>query len=121
MTSPLCRGVFAFVTAMTLPAATLVSSSSGREPQPDDERAGHVTYLRGSCPEVTFMLERVLVTASKATHYDGGCERLHDGAPVVVEGLRQADGSVAAVRIAVGDRERKGQPSPAGHGSAARR
>jgi hypothetical protein len=68
------------------------------------ELDGRVSGLRGSCPDVTFTVDRTVVVANAATRYsDGSCRRLDDKGRVTVVGVRQADGRVTAERIDLDD------------------
>ena len=69
----------------------------------DDEFKGTVSALAGTCPNITFTLNGVTVKTSNATRFDGTCARVRNSAKVEVHGLRQADGSIQALRIELDD------------------
>ena len=64
--------------------------------------------LPGSCPARTFMVNGVKVVTDTATKFsDGTCAQLANGIKVEVEGTRQADGSVKAVKVEFEEAEQK--------------
>jgi hypothetical protein len=61
--------------------------------------AGRARSKSGSCPNVTFEVDRTTVVADAATTYSGGdCQHIQKRL-VVVTGLTQPDGSVLALQI----------------------
>jgi hypothetical protein len=62
---------------------------------------GHVSGLTGTCPALTFKISETSVATSASTTIDGGCAQLVNGAEVLVNGVRQADGSVTASYVMV--------------------
>lgn len=84
-------------------SATLQSPPSS-EPMREVELEGPISNLAGSCPTVTFSVrsERVATTAATAFH-DVTCAALRNGMVVEVEGPRQADGVIGAVKVEVED------------------
>ena len=73
------------------------------------EVAGPVAgLLPGSCPTRTFTVNGVKVFTDAATKFsDGTCAQLANGTKVDVEGTRQADGSVKAVKVEFEEAEQK--------------
>ena len=68
------------------------------------EIEGKVGSIAGTCPGLTFSLNGTSITASAATQYrGGGCGSIKTGTKVGVKGTRQANGSVLASRIEIGD------------------
>jgi hypothetical protein len=67
------------------------------------EASGSVRDLSGSCPNVTFVVDGLTVTASAGTNFRGGCESLRNGVEVDVEGTLMSDGTVRAERIEIDD------------------
>ena len=60
--------------------------------------------LTGTCPDIPFTVRGVTVKANNATRYeDGTCAALKNDTELEVKDLRQADGSVQATRIELGD------------------
>jgi hypothetical protein len=63
---------------------------------------GDVSDLRGSCPSISFVVDRTHVTAGDTTVYHrGNCRQVSNGQGVQVTGVRQPDGSVAASHIEI--------------------
>ncbi len=68
------------------------------------EIEGKVGSIAGICPGLTFSLNGTSITASAATQYKGGsCSSIKIGTKVGVKGTRQANGSVLASRVEIGD------------------
>ena len=64
------------------------------------ELDGRVSALRGSCPNLTFMLSGSSVYTDGGTQYRGGnCRHMEEGQGVIVAGQRKSDGRVSADRI----------------------
>lgn len=64
------------------------------------EIEGSVGGLKGTCPSVQFNVNGFSVTTSASTVFEGGaCASLKSGDKVTVKGLKQADGSVAAISV----------------------
>jgi hypothetical protein len=62
---------------------------------------GTINGLTGSCPSVTFVLEGKTIRISAATTYErGSCAELRNAIRVTATGATQADGSIAATRVA---------------------
>jgi cytochrome c-type biogenesis protein CcmE len=60
---------------------------------------GPLSGLQGTCPAVTFMLDRTTVSTAAGTHFDGEtCAQLTNGTNVVVNGTLQ-NGSVVAADV----------------------
>ena len=78
------------------------------EKPPETEEAeveGTVSALSGSCPSLTFMVGTTKVTTSASTQFKATlCSQVTNGVKAEVKGIGQADGSIAATRVAV-DRE----------------
>jgi hypothetical protein len=67
------------------------------------EIQGALGGLQGTCPAIRFGVNGFAVTTSGATTFEGGaCSSLKSGDKVTVNGLRQADGSVAATKVKKG-------------------
>jgi hypothetical protein len=61
---------------------------------------GVVSDLGGTCPAVTFVVDRTRVTTTASTTFQrGNCRHVENGLSVQVTGLRQADGSVQAQTV----------------------
>lgn len=69
----------------------------------DDEVEGVVSALAGTCPSLTFTVNGIAVKTDSATRFDGTCARVANDVRLEVEGQRQADGSIHAVRIEIDD------------------
>ena len=68
------------------------------------ELEGKVVSIAGTCPALTFSVNGTSVSASAATQYRGGsCGSIKTGIKVGVKGTRQANGSVLASRVEIGD------------------
>lgn len=64
------------------------------------EVEGSLGGLKGDCPSVQFTVNGFKIATSGGTTFEGGtCSALKSGDKVVVKGLRQGDGSVAATRV----------------------
>jgi hypothetical protein len=64
------------------------------------EISGTVGRLSGTCPDLRFVVGRVVVQTNRATVFSGAtCSAVVTGAGVVARGSRQADGSLAATSI----------------------
>jgi hypothetical protein len=62
--------------------------------------SGAADDLAGSCPALTFTLEGRTVTTSTATTYrSGSCQKLKNGASIIVSGFLAAQGTVDASEI----------------------
>jgi len=69
-----------------------------------NEVAGAVSGLSGTCPSLTFTVHGTKVTTTAGTIFDGvTCARVQNGTSVDVKGQRQADGTVAATRVQLED------------------
>jgi Domain of unknown function (DUF5666) len=68
-------------------------------PAPPVEVAGRVSSLRGSCPNLTFVVSGMTISADGSTEYRAGnCKHVEEGRRVLVVGHRQSEG-VRAQRI----------------------
>ena len=64
------------------------------------EIEGSAGGVRGICPNLEFSVNGFSIKTSSATTFEGGaCSALKSGDKVKVNGLRQADGSVAATKV----------------------
>ncbi|MEP6765046.1 MAG: DUF5666 domain-containing protein [Gemmatimonadaceae bacterium] len=76
---------------------------------------GSMTLLTGSCPTLTFALERRTVKTDGSTSFDdAGCVALKNGVRVEVAGTTQSDGTLKAsrVRVVVGASPLPPPPAP---------
>jgi hypothetical protein len=65
------------------------------------EIEGSLGGLKGTCPSLQFVVNGFPVATGAATTFEGGaCTSLKSGDKVTVQGTRQADGSVAATKVA---------------------
>jgi hypothetical protein len=55
-----------------------------RDDRDDDEIEGVVSGLTGTCPDITFTVNRLTVRATSATRFDGTCARVRNNARVEV-------------------------------------
>ena len=62
---------------------------------------GQVSGLSGTCPSLTFRISGTTVTTIASTKTDAGCAQVVNGAAVLVNGVRQSDGSVTASFVMV--------------------
>lgn len=70
----------------------------------EDELEGTVSNLSGSCPTLTFTVQRTTVKTNSATVFEhGSCTRIVNGTRVEVEGRRQADGTIVATEVEIED------------------
>jgi hypothetical protein len=70
----------------------------------DDELEGTVSGLTGTCPSITFTLNRATVKADASTRYeDGTCAQIRNNLRLEVHGRRLTDGSVQAIVIELED------------------
>jgi hypothetical protein len=81
---------------------------SPRPPQPPDDRAsvgGIVRSVSGTCPALTFAIDRTTVHASARTVFEGGsCADVRADIRAGAAGARRADGSIDAERVRMGTR-----------------
>ena len=70
-------------------------------PGTDVQLEGQVSGLSGTCPSLTFRISGTTVTTIASTMIDGGCAQVVNGAAVLVNGVRESDGSVAASDVMV--------------------
>jgi hypothetical protein len=64
------------------------------------QMTGNMGALSGSCPAVTFKVAGyTIVTASGTTTFVPNCTSLSNGTKVLVKGVVQADGTIAATRV----------------------
>ncbi len=69
-------------------------------PSSDVETDGAASGVKGSCPSLTFTVNGYSVITNGATLFDGfACADVREGRAVLVNGTKQADGSVLATRI----------------------
>jgi hypothetical protein len=74
--------------------------SPSPSPQNPVEVDGRVSSLRGSCPNLTFVISGITISADGSTEYRAGnCKKVEEGLRVLVVGHRQSDGHVRAERI----------------------
>jgi hypothetical protein len=70
---------------------------------------GTIGSLGGTCPALTFTVGGTTVKTSSATRFAGvACAAIRSGDKAQVEGVKQADGSVAASKVEI-EREQNGQ------------
>ena len=68
------------------------------------ELEGRVSVLRGTCPNITFIVDGVTVLISQDTKFDDGrCDRIRDGTEVEVKGRWLQDGRVRAEEVEIDD------------------
>jgi Domain of unknown function (DUF5666) len=61
---------------------------------------GRVSSLRGSCPNLTFVVSGTTISADGSTEYRAGnCGKVEEGLRVLVVGYRQSEAHVRAQRI----------------------
>jgi hypothetical protein len=61
-----------------------------------------VADLSGSCPALTFTLDKEAVRTNAQTRFSGGdCDDIKKNSRVEVTGERQPDGAVLAARVAI--------------------
>src|SRR5439155_18161926 len=79
------------------------SSTSNRADRSNEARVnGQVSDLAGACPSVTFTVANNKVSTSATTNFGrDGCRAIANGASADVEGIRQTDGSIQAIRVEV--------------------
>lgn len=66
----------------------------------ENEVEGIVSNLGGSCPTLTFTVQRSTVKTNSATRFEHGpCTGIADGVRVDVEGTRQIDGTILATEV----------------------
>jgi hypothetical protein len=70
-------------------------------PDTDVQLEGQVSGLTGTCPSLTFRISGTTVATIASTMIDGGCAKVVNGAAVLVNGVRQSDGSVTASDVVV--------------------
>jgi hypothetical protein len=64
--------------------------------------SGRISDLAGACPALTFTLDKQTIRTSVATVFVGRtCAQLEKNMKADVTGLRQLDGSILAIRIAI--------------------
>ncbi len=90
----------------TSPAATTAlagaSTANGVSGTTVATITGTVSAFGGSCPTVTFLLERKTIKTSATTSYaDGTCASLKNDGKVTVVGATQSDGSVVATSVKI--------------------
>jgi hypothetical protein len=69
-------------------------------PSSDIETDGTASGVKGSCPSLTFTVNGYSVITNGSTLFDGfACGDVRDGRAVLVNGTKQANGSVLATRI----------------------
>lgn len=74
------------------------------EDDDDNELKGAVSNLSGTCPSLTFTLQRTTVRTNNATAFKHGpCTRIVNGMRLEVEGRRQSDGSLLATEVEIDD------------------
>jgi len=83
----------------------LATTTTPTTPPPPTATTLHITGtisgITGSCPGVQFTLEAKTIKISAATTYErGACATLGNAIRVTATGTTQADGSVAATRVA---------------------
>jgi hypothetical protein len=89
---------------LTVAGRTFTVQQEGEPPADPVEVTlqGSVSDLAGSCPTISFVVDRTRVTASDTTVYQrGNCRQVSNRESVRVTGTRQADGSVAASQIEI--------------------
>jgi Domain of unknown function (DUF5666) len=69
------------------------------EDDDDNELEGAVSNLSGTCPTLTFTVQRTTVKTNGTTKFERPCSRIANGTRVEVEGRRQADGSILATEV----------------------
>lgn len=73
----------------------------------DHDLSGPVASLSGTCPNLAFIVQGTRVTTTASTTIaHGNCADLKNGVQVEVTGVRGTDGTLAASRIEIEDRER---------------
>ena len=84
-------------------AQRAAASPGGGSPPPGGGQTqldGRVSALRGTCPNLTFMLSGSSVYTDGGTQYRGGnCKHMEEGQRVIVAGQRKSDGRVSADQI----------------------
>jgi Domain of unknown function (DUF5666)/Viral BACON domain len=74
-------------------------------PSADVSIAGRVSRLSGTCPSLSFSVDRRDVITDQKTRYTkGNCRRLEDGMEVKIEGVLLTDGVVRATKVELRDR-----------------
>jgi hypothetical protein len=69
--------------------------------------AGQVSALSGTCPAIGFTVAATKVATSATTRFeDGECRHIANGTAVRVSGVKQADGSINATRVAIEESRR---------------
>ena len=82
------------------PATADATAPPSPAPQDPVEVDGRVSSLRGSCPNLTFVISGMTISADGSTEYRAGnCKHVEEGLRVLVVGHRQSEGRVRAERI----------------------
>src|SRR6266581_9581096 len=108
VTSAATHGEASGSSAFTAGRQLLSPQDKGREVEVEVEGEGRVTQLIAgtACPTLQFIVEGVRVRTTAATRFDdGSCSNILKGVRVEAKGTRQADGSIAASRIEIKERE----------------
>lgn len=83
-------------------ASEIVVESDGNPTAQQVEIEGSIAALQGSCPSVTFTIRSTAISTTAATTFVGSmCSQLANGVSVIVDGSRQASGTIAATRVSL--------------------
>ena len=84
-------------TSLAAPTRTVVSTNAGRD---ENQVAGAMVAVKGSCPVMTFSVAGTMIWMDSTTVLNGlSCGQLVNGTIVRVNGLRRQDGSILASAI----------------------